>query len=33
MKSMYEQLGGTYHEGEDGILYPDLLSPEENALT
>ena len=29
MKSLYEQLGGTYHEGEDGLLYPDLLPPEE----
>ena len=27
MKSLYEQLGGTYHEGEDGLLYPDLLPP------
>ena len=33
MKSLYEQLGGTYHEGEDGLLYPDLLTPEENAPT
>lgn len=31
MKSLYEQLGGTYHEGEDGLLYPDLLPPEEDA--
>lgn len=30
MKSLYEQLAGTYHQGEDGILYPDLLPPEEN---
>ena len=30
MKSLCEQLGGTYHEGEDGLLYPDLLTPEEN---
>lgn len=33
MKSLYEQLGGTYHEGEDGLLYPDLLAPDEDALT
>ena len=33
MKSLYEQLGGTYHEGEDGLLYPDLLPPEEDAPT
>lgn len=33
MKSLYEQLGGTYHEGEDGLLYPDLLPPEEDAAT
>lgn len=32
MKSLYEQLGGTYHEGEDGLLYPDLLVPDEDAL-
>ena len=25
MKSLYEQLGGTYYEGKDGLLYPDLL--------
>lgn len=31
MKSLYEQLGGTYHQGEDGILYPDLLPPEDDA--
>lgn len=31
MKSLYEQLGGTYHLGEDGMLYPDLLPPEEDA--
>ena len=30
MKSLYEQLGGTYHEGEDGLLYPDLLTPTED---
>lgn len=33
MKSLYEQLGGTYHEGEDGLLYPDLLPPEEDVPT
>lgn len=33
MKSLYEQLGGTYHEGEDGLLYPNLLPPEDNAPT
>jgi len=33
MKSLYEQLGGTYHEGEDGLLYPDLFLPEEDAPT
>lgn len=33
MKSLYEQLGETYHEGEDGLLYPDLLPPEEDAPT
>lgn len=33
MKSLYEQLGGTYHEGEDGLLYPDLIPPEEDAPT
>lgn len=31
MKSLYEQLGGTYHEGEEGLLYPDLLPPEDDA--
>ena len=30
MKSLYEELGGTYHEGEDGLLYPDLLPPPED---
>lgn len=33
MKSLYEQLGGTYHEGEDGLLYPNLLPPEKDAPT
>lgn len=31
MKSLHEQLGGTYHEGENGLLYPDLHPPEEDA--
>lgn len=30
MKSLYEQLGGTYHEDDDGLLYPDLLTPTED---
>ena len=25
MKSLYEELGGTYTLGDDGILYPDLV--------
>ena len=29
MKSLYEQMGGTYHLGEDGMYYPDLELPEE----
>ena len=33
MKSLYEELSGTYHQGENGILYPDLLPPEEDAPT
>ena len=33
MKSLYEQLGGTYHEGKDGLLYPDLLPLKEDAAT
>ena len=33
MKSLYEQLGGTYHQGEDGVLYPALLPPEDDAPT
>ena len=33
MKSLYEQVGGTYHEGEDGLIYPDLLPPKEDAPT
>lgn len=28
MKSLYEQLGGTYHE-ENGYLIPDLRLPDE----
>jgi hypothetical protein len=24
MKSLYEELGGTYTLGDDGMLYPDL---------
>ena len=31
MKSLYEQLGGTYHLGADGMYYPDLELPEEEA--
>lgn len=27
MKSLYEQLVGTYHMGQDSLLYPDLLPP------
>ena len=33
MKSLYEQLGGTYHLGEDGMLYPDLLPSAEDTPT
>ena len=33
MKSLYEQLGGTYHMGEDGLLYPDLLPPGKDTAT
>lgn len=29
MKSLYEQMGGTYHLGSDGMYYPDLELPEE----
>jgi len=29
MKSLYEQIGGTYHLGSDGMYYPDLELPEE----
>ena len=31
MKSIYEELGGTYTRGEDGCLYPDLELPKEDA--
>lgn len=31
MKSLYEQIGGTYHLGEDGMYYPNLELPEEEA--
>lgn len=30
MASIYEELGGTYHLGADGLCYPDLLPPEED---
>ena len=30
MKSLYEELGGTYHMSNDGLLYPDLLPPPED---
>ena len=29
MKSLYEQMEGTYHLGEDGMYYPNLELPEE----
>ena len=29
MKSLYKQLGGTYHLGADGMYYPNLELPEE----
>lgn len=29
MKSLLEQMGGTYTLGEDGIYYPDLVLPTE----
>lgn len=29
MKSMYEQMGGTYTLGADGIYYPNFVFPEE----
>ena len=28
-KSLFEQLGGTYTEGADGLLYPNLSYEEE----
>ena len=31
MKSLYEQMGGAYHLGEDGMYYPNLELPEEEA--
>lgn len=30
MASIYEELGGTYHLGADGLCYPDLLPPEQD---
>ena len=30
MKSMFEQMGGTYSLSEDGMYYPDLALPEED---
>ena len=30
MASIYEELGGTYHQGADGLCYPNLLPPEED---
>lgn len=30
MASIYEELGGTYHLGADGLCYPDLLPPKED---
>ncbi|MCD7738882.1 MAG: TnpV protein [Lachnospiraceae bacterium] len=32
MKSMYEEMGGTYHEDEHGCLIPDLKIPEEEMV-
>ena len=32
MKSLFEQSGGTYSVGADGIYYPDLTLPEEDVL-
>ena len=29
MKSLYKQMGGTYHRGADGMYYPKLELPEE----
>lgn len=33
MKSIYEELGGTYTRGADGCLYPDLELPQEDKPT
>lgn len=33
MRSLYEELIGTYHKGEDGLLYPDPLPPTEIPTT
>ena len=30
MASIYEEMGGTYHLGADGLYYPDLLPPAED---
>lgn len=30
MKSIYGQLGGTYHEDKHGCLIPDLAIPKES---
>ena len=30
LASIYEELGGTYHLGADGLCYPGLLPPEED---
>lgn len=30
MKSIFEEMGGTYTLGADGMYYPDLALPEEN---
>lgn len=32
MKSMYEQMGGTYTLSADGIYYPDFVFPEEETV-
>ena len=29
MKSLFEEMGGTYTLGADGMYYPDLALPEE----
>ena len=33
MASLYEEMGGTYHLGADGLCYPDLLPPSEDTPT